>query len=117
MCIMDFVATDGNTYTISVDDPELIEVRSEGGLLGSISLRYVEEDSRIRGFYYITDLSLGKFPHLGIGTACLRFHIEVHDEAICAARADGPKMDDGSHLVNAGLPFITKMRKLGLVCP
>ncbi|MEB0898604.1 hypothetical protein [Citrobacter portucalensis] len=114
MTTKNFMAADGQTYQINLDD-ECIEVRLDGERMGSISLTLVEMDRYSRDYYYITNLDLAKCKGLGIGRACLQFHREEIGEAIYAADEYGQKMDDGSHLIDDGIPFIAKMREEGIV--
>jgi len=110
-----FLANDTKEYEIRVDHEKIL-VLLDGSFKGSISLSLIEQGGRSRDYYYITDLDLESCKRLGIGRACLKAHIEIYDMPICAASNLGPKMDDGSHLVNDGGPFIEKMRQEGLVC-
>ncbi|CAK1212579.1 TPA: hypothetical protein J4Q69_001336 [Escherichia coli] len=116
MCIYDFVANDGNTYQIDLDD-EYIEVRLSGEKVGSISLNLIQNDDYSPDYYYITDLSLEKCKRLGIGRECLRLHQKEIKSPICAAEENSVKMSDGSHLIGDGVPFIAKMRDEGIVVP
>lgn len=114
MCIYDFVAKDGNTYQIDLED-EYIEVRFNGEVMGSISLDLIQNDDRLPDYYRITDLSLEKCKRLGIGRECLRLHQEEIGSPICAAEKNSGKMSDGSHLIDDGVYFIARMRADGIV--
>jgi hypothetical protein len=114
MCIYDFVAKDGNTYQIDLED-EYIEVSLKGQVMGSISLDLTQNDDPVPDYYYITDLSLEKCKRLGIGRECLRLHQEHIGSPICAAEENSGKMDNGSHLIDDGVYFIAKMREEGIV--
>ncbi|HCT7898834.1 TPA: hypothetical protein OT849_002875 [Enterobacter cloacae] len=114
MCIYDFVAKDGNTYQIDLED-EFIEVRLNDEIMGSISLNLIQNDDRVPDYYYITDLSLEKCKRLGIGRECLRLHQEEIGAPICAAEENSGKMSDGSHLIDDGVYFIARMRAEGIV--
>jgi len=110
-----YVASDSKEYELRIDQEKIL-VLLGGYLKGSISLSLIDQGEKSRDYYYITDLDLENCKRLGIGRACLKAHIEIYDMPICAASVFGPKMDDGSHLVNDGGPFIEKMRQEGLVC-
>ena len=117
--MQEFLAKDGNIYNIDLDDGENIFVYdADGGRVGSITMLHVNaDDYKLPGYYHIQNLDLQRCKRLGIGTEILRRHIECFGEPITAANQFGPSMDDGSHLIDDGIPFIEKMREMGLVCP
>lgn len=114
MCTHNFVAKDGNTYQIDLED-EYIEVKLNGKKMGHIRLDLIQNDHPIPDYYYIKDLSLEKCKRLGIGRECLKLHRQEINEPICAADEYSEKMDDGSHLIDDGVYFIAQMREEGLV--
>lgn len=109
-----FLAADNKEYELKIDHED-IQVFYGKTLKGSISFRLIEQWGGSNDHYYITNLDLEKCKRLGIGRACLKAHIDFFGAPICAASLSGPKMDDGSHLVNDGGAFIEKMRQEGLV--
>lgn len=114
----DFQARDGKTYQLRMDYlGEDIEVYLNEVKLGRISMRYIEIPNDPYYYFYITDLSLESCKGQGIGRACLNFHKEIHDAHIVAADPNCSEQDDGSHLIDDGIPFIDKMREEGIVCP
>ena len=115
----DFKANDGRSFTLVIpDEGDRISAEYYGNELGHISLNYIPDEYKYPGnYYYITDLSMDSCKGIGIGEAALRFHKEIFDARIVAAPEQGPKMQDGSHLINDGVPFIRKMREKGIVCP
>lgn len=115
---VDFLASDGKTYQIQIDDPgDEINVLFQGAKKGSISLRLIEGDQPCQpDAYHITHLALDSCSHLGIGRRCLQFHRELFDAPITAGSNDGTKCDDGSHLTGDGPGFITRMKAEGIVC-
>lgn len=114
----EFTAKDGNKYYIDLDDGEDISVFDRNkSLVGSITLMHVNEyDWNLPSYFYLQHLGLDKCKRLGIGTEVFRLHNEVFGEPITAASEFGPKMDDGSHLIDDGIPFVRKMREKGLIC-
>ncbi len=118
MCTKDFVAKDGRIYQIELSyDGETITVFFENEKFGSISLMQCEGVGYDDCYFYIINLDLQNCKRLGIGTASLQYHIEIFERPIVAASINGPRMEDGSHLIDDGIPFITKMRSLGIVAP
>ena len=117
----EFVAKDGNTYYIDLDDGETIYVSDVNGCqMGSVTLMHVNSGDGRRpesGYFYLQHLDLQRCKRLGIGTEIFRLHNECFGEPITAATQFGPKMDDGSHLIEDGIPFVKKMRDEGLICP
>lgn len=115
---IDFVAKDGQSYQITLDDfGEEISVSFNGKKLGQITLS-LRDDGDERGGYewfHITHLELDNCRGIGIGTRCLEFHRDVFQAAITAGRDDGQKPEDGSFLTGDGPAFIDAMRKKGLV--
>lgn len=115
-----FVAKDGKTYLIEIDDfGEDITVWHQGISVGSITLAEREEGDEhdTNTYYHIVNLSLDDCSGLGIGKRCLELHKEELDAPITAGTAHGQKMDDGSHLTGNGPGFIARMRELGIVEP
>ena len=112
-----FTANNGQLYLIQLDDfGEEIYVYQDGKKLGSISLCCIEKDDHFMSeVYKITHLELEPCKGLGIGRRCLQFHKEVYDAPLTAGNDNGATSDDGSHLTGDGLPFVTQMRKEGIV--
>jgi len=122
MCQKDFIAKDGKTYQIKIEDDGVqISVHLESEQLGSIDLSIKEEGEEEKGgcyeYYHITNLSLDKCKFKGIGRECLIFHKESFDAPITAGKSDGSKSEDGSYLTGDGVGFINKMREEGIVEP
>lgn len=115
----EFVAKDGNKYTIDLNDGEDIHVyNADNQRVGSIAMMHVNaDDYELPSYYYIQNLALNGCKRVGIGTEILRLHNEYFGEPIAAANEFRPSMDDGSHLIDDGIAFIAKMREKGLVCP
>ena len=115
---VDFLASDGKTYQIQIDEPgDEINVLFQGAKRGSISLRLIEGDQPCQpDTYHITHLALDSCSHRGIGRRCLQFHRELFDAPITAGSNDGTKSDDGSHLTGDGPGFIARMKAEGIVC-
>jgi hypothetical protein len=118
MSEVDFLASDGNTYQIQIDDFGLdIDVFLRGDKKGSISIRSIEGDPPYQpDIFHITHLSLDSCRRLGIGRRCLQFHRELFDAPITAGSNDGTKSDDGSYLTGDGPDFIARMKAEGIVC-
>ncbi len=114
----EFIAKDGNKYYIDLDDGEDVTVfDSNNCKVGSITLLHVNKDGwPLPSYFYVHDLALNGCKRLGIGTEVFRLHNEIFGESITAANRFGPRMDDGSHLIDDGIPFIAKMREKGLIC-
>lgn len=113
----EFIAKDGNKYYIDLDDEEIHVQNSAGEHVGSITLMHVvSDDYKAPDYYYLQYLDLQKCKRLGIGTEALRLHNEYFCEPIIAASESGPKMDDGSHLIDDGIPFVREMRRKGYIC-
>jgi len=119
MCRKIFKAKDGRSYEILIsDEGDRISAEYSGNEVGYISLDYVQgEYKNSMEYYYITELAMGGCKGKGIGEAALSFHKEVFNAPLVAAPEHGPKMPDGSHLIDDGVPFIRKMRTKGIVCP
>lgn len=71
---------------------------------------------------YILTLALDKTPgytHRGIGREALLFYKEWYNNniAICAASILDRQLDDGSHLIGDGGPFVMQMRAEGIIAP
>lgn len=114
----DFKAKDGAVYTISIDDEgQCIEVVKGGEKLGHITLEFRCDWPIEPEHYYINDLALDKCKGKGIGEAALIYHRECFDLPIVAAKNRGPNLNDGSHLIDDGVPFIRRMREKGIICP
>lgn len=109
----------GPIYRLEIDDTgEQITVsKLTLELVGSISLRYIDddEDASNQGCFHITNLSLDACKKQGVGRACLEYHRELFSSTITAGTADGNSSEDGSHLTGDGVAFIAKMRKEGIV--
>lgn len=114
----EFTAKDGNKYYIDLDDGQDITVYdSNKSRVGSVTLMHVNEDDwKMPSYFYLQHLELDKCKRLGIGTEVFRLHNEIFGEPITAASELGPRMDDGSHLIDDGIPFVAKMREKGLIC-
>ena len=119
MCRKELTAKDGRLYTLVIpDEGDRIGAEYCGKEVGYISFDYIPEEYKCLGnYYYITDLAMDSCKGNGIGEAALRFHKEIFGALIVAAPEQGPKMQDGSHLIEDGAPFIRKMREKGIVCP
>jgi hypothetical protein len=116
--MQELTAKDGNKYFIDLDEGENITVfDSNQGQVGSITLMYVNgNDLKSPNYFYLQYLDLNGCKRLGIGTEVFRLHNKFFGESITAANEFGPKMDDGSHLIDDGIPFVAKMREKGLIC-
>lgn len=116
--MLEFTAKDGKKYFIELDDGENITVfDSNQGRVGSITLMHVNEDDwKLPSYFYLQNLDLKGCTRLGIGTEVFRLHNEIFGEPITAANEFSPRMDDGSHLIDDGIPFVAKMREKGLIC-
>lgn len=114
----EFSAADGRVYRISVDEEgEEIEVFLKGDRRGSITLEYKCDPPIEPDHFYIHDLSLNNCKRIGLGEAALRYHKDLFDLPIVAAKEHGPSLADGSHLIDDGINFIRRMREKGIVCP
>lgn len=113
-----FKAKDKNLYTISIDDEgERISVSLEGEELGHIKLEYRCDPPIEPAHYYVYDLALNKCKRKGLGEAALDYHKKLFGLPLVAAQEHGPKLEDGSYLIDDGIPFIRRMREKGIVCP
>lgn len=114
----EFKAKNGNKYYIDLDDGAEISVFDANECkVGSVSLMHVNaDDPELSSYFYLQHLDLGACKRLGIGTEIFRLHNEHIGEPITAANLIGPSMDDGSHLIDDGVPFVQKMREKGLIC-
>ena len=118
MCKKTFIAKDGETYEIDIENDEEIIVRLKGVSMGSISLTYKQDDFSDTEYYYITHLALDACKRKGIGRACLLYHLECYGYVLTASVLfAGIENEDGSHLTGDGVPFISKMRDEGIVEP
>lgn len=116
MCKEVFISNKGNKFLIEIDDSgEEITVLNEQGEKGSITLRLIEEEYPSNEHYHIINLSLDKFEGEGVGTRCLEFHKKCFGYPLTAGNGYKQKQSDGSHLTGAGVRFIEKMRKKGIV--
>ena len=115
---VDFLASDGNTYQIQIDEPrDEINVFFQGARKRSISFHLIEGDLPCQpDIYHTTHLALDSCSHRGIGRRCLQFHRELFDATTTAGSNDGTKCDDCSHLTGDGPGFIARMKAEGSVC-
>lgn len=101
-----FVAKDGNCYLLEIEmDGCEITVTRGSKRLGEIRLNYREGDAA-RGqpdTFHITHLALDKCKRLGVGRACLEFHLEQYGCLLTAGYADRGPSEDGSHLTGDDL--------------
>lgn len=113
---------DGREYWIDIDEEgETITIGKDHEELGCIHLTYDPEHLHRHEFdsvnaYYITSLELDRCKRRGLGEAALRFHKLRFETPLLAAYPGGPKMSDGSHLIDDGPGFIQRMRQKGIVC-
>lgn len=114
----EFIAKDGNPYNIDLDDGESVRVFDANGCeVGSVTFMQVNaDDFELPSYFYLQHLDLEGCKRLGIGTEIFRLHNEHIGEPITAANQFGPSMDDGSHLIGDGVPFVQKMREKGFIC-
>jgi hypothetical protein len=112
-----FVAANGLSYTISIDElGEEIRVANGEMACGSISLRLIEGEYPCQSdIYHITHLALEGCAGIGIGRRCLQLHKEIFDSPLTAGTNNGSTSHDGSHLTGNGPGFIAKMRNEGIV--
>jgi len=110
---------DKRIITIDITDESEIIVKTEDGqLIGSIVFSVI--DNGTNSYYcYITSMFLDKinksYLSKGIGRESLVFYNECYGYPIIASHNDGLKKEDGSHLINDGLPFVKQMRKEGII--
>lgn len=113
-----FKAKNGKVYKIKINDfGEEITVYLGDDKQGSISLTSIEMPNSTNELFRITNLSLEKCKRHGVGTSCLKFHKKSFNSTLTAGSSDGQKCNDGSHLTADGVPFIERMRELGIVEP
>lgn len=114
----EFIANDGKTYYIDLSEGEDITVLDSSGCkVGSVTLLHVNaNDWPLPSYFYLQHLDLESCKRLGIGTEIFRLHNQYLGEPITAADQFGPKIDDGSHLIDDGVPFVQKMREKGFIC-
>lgn len=116
--VTNFEAKNGKKYEILIDDDGVeISVARDGVVLGKIELDYRESDfGNDPDRYHITHLALEGCPsRVGIGRACLQYHVDCFGAPITAGSDSGLKASDGSHLTGSGPGFISQMRKERLV--
>lgn len=125
---MELVAEEDCKRTYELEDGSRIVIELDPGGFG-IEV-FTDEEERIGEFVFDEDILDGatylqfmdlsgldgKYKRKGIGREALRFHKEVFGP-IFAARVDGFKRGDGSHLTGEGIPFITAMRGEGIIEP
>lgn len=118
--MQEFIAKNGQTYFIDLDEGENVCVYdNDKNVVGDMTFLHVNADdwkTPNSDYFHLQNLNLEQCKRLGIGTEIMRLHIECFERPITAASAFGPRMDDGSHLINDGIPFVQKMRELGLIC-
>jgi hypothetical protein len=112
----EFVAKDGLTYTITINDSgEEITVSTATESLGVIDLKRI---SNPRGphYYLITVLNLEKCKRKGLGEASLRFHQDVFHLSLTANGdvREGRRSNE-SQITRDGIMFIQKMRAKGVI--
>jgi len=115
----EYEAKDGKIYYIDLDFGQNVSVQnSSGGVVGTVTFLEVNaDDDELPTYFYLQDLNLQKCKGLGIGREIFRLHKEHIGDPIVAASEFGPSMEDGSHLIDDGIPFVRKMRSEGLICP
>lgn len=107
----EYVAKDGHTYTITMNDSgEEITVSKGAERLGVIDLKHVI-NPRGPHYYLITVLDLEKCKRIGLGEASLRYHQEVFRLPLTANGdvREGRRSNE-SQLTRDGIIFIQKMR-------
>jgi len=114
----EFVAKDGQTYIIRLNDSgEEISVLLGTEPVGIIDLKHVRMPSGTE-YYLITVLALEKCKQKGIGEAALRFHKETFKRPLTANGdvREGRRSSE-SQVTREGMLFIQKMRMKDVVAP
>jgi hypothetical protein len=112
----EFVAKDGRTYTIRLDDKgEEISVLQGTERLGVIDLIRVANPHGPH-YYLITVLDLEKCKRIGLGEASLRYQQEIFRLPLTAnGDVREGRHSNESQLTREGMIFIQKMRAKGVV--
>ncbi|MHB1697423.1 MAG: hypothetical protein ACYCSQ_04895 [bacterium] len=115
----------GELILINFSEDEITVEKLTGEKIGEILLkpheRVIKDDYTEFLGYYITRLSMEEgidkqYIHKGIGRTCLLYFKDKYGDIYAASiLGSGPKPDDGSELVNDGVPFVEKMRKEGII--
>ncbi|SDK59936.1 hypothetical protein SAMN05192566_1830 [Methylophilus rhizosphaerae] len=114
----EFVAKDGQTYSIRLNDSgEEISVFQGTEPMGVIDLKRVRMPSGIE-YYLLTVLDLEKCKRKGIGEASLRYHQEIFRRPLTAnGDVREGRRSSGSQITREGVLFIQKMRMKEVVAP
>lgn len=105
---------DTETIIITLDENDCkIEISDSEGAFGEINL--IESDDGES--HHIALLDFSRHKRKGIGTEALVFFKEYFGTKLTATPNDGHEREDGSHLTGDGLPFVTKLQRLGIVEP
>lgn len=112
----EFIAKDGQAYTIQLDDTGLeILVLRATEQVGVIDLKLSKEAKGAES-YLVSVLDLEKCKRKGIGEAALRYHKEIFHRPL---RANGDvregRQASGSQITKDGIGFIGNMRKKGVI--
>lgn len=118
-----FKIRSGEEVDIAIDEDaeRVIVFNQNGDEIGSIDYKTITCEGKYEydEYIYLTHMCLDKmgkkYVRQGIGRECLKL-LNKYRLPVTAAYAGEIKKDDGSYLVNDGLPFIQKMRDEGLVC-
>lgn len=112
----EFVAKDGQTYTIKLDATgEEILILKDVEPLGVIDLKRVV-NPRGSNYYLITVLDLEKCKRIGLGEASLRYQQEVFRLPLTSNGdiGEGRRSSKGQ-MTREGIVFIQKMRAKGVI--
>lgn len=112
----EFVAKDGLTYTITLDQTgEEISILLGTERLGVIDMKRVV-NPRGSNYFLLTVLDLEKCKRKGLGEASLKYHQEVFRLPLTANGdiGEGRRSSKGQ-MTREGIVFIQKMRAKGIV--
>ncbi len=112
----EFVAKDGQTYTLKLDATgEEILISKGAEQLGIIDLKRVV-NPRGSNYYLITVLDLEKCKRIGLGEASLRYQQEVFRLPLTSNGDIGEGRRSGKgQMTREGIVFIQKMRARGVI--
>lgn len=110
------ILNDGSRYVLQADDElERIGVLHLGNEVGHFEFAYEFDDMARVGYWILMYMTI-EHKRKGLGREILKFHKEcTRDDIIISRLGDGLKWEDGSEVVDEGIPFVQKMRNEGLI--
>lgn len=110
------ILNDGSRYVIQTDDEyEKVRVLHLGKEVGHFEFAHDFDDAAHVGYWILMYMTI-QHKRKGLGREILKFHKEcTRDDIIISRLGDGIEWEDGSQVVDEGIPFVQKMRREGFI--